>query len=285
VTFGFIQAEKATYPIRLLCRVFDVSSSGYYAWRSRPESPRAQTDRRLRHVIRVAHAESRGRYGSPRVLRAVRARGYTVGRNRVIRLMRADALRGRRRRRFRVTTDSQHQWAVPANLVQRHFRPSARNQVWAADVTYIDTVEGWVYLAVILDLYSRRVVGWATRSTLQTELVTAALHVAVGHRHPTPGLVHHSDQGVQYASAEYQRLLAVHGIVPSMSRRGDCWDNAVVESFFSTLKQELPTSRWPTRAAATRAIGDYVDRFYNPVRLHSTLNYQAPNAFEATTVV
>jgi putative transposase len=285
VTFRFIAAEKATYPIRLLCRALDVSSSGYYAWRSRPTSPRAQADLGLRHAIRVAHAESRGRYGSPRVHRAVRAQGHAVGRNRVIRLMRTEGLRARPRRRFRVTTDSHHHWRVPPDRVQRQFRPQRPNQVWATDVTYIDTAEGWLYLAVVLDLYSRRVVGWATRMTLHTDLVCAALHLALGRRRPSPGLVHHSDQGVQYASAEYQRLLTAHGLVPSMSRRGDCWDNAVVESFFSTLKRELEVRRWPTRAVAMAAIGAYIDGFYNPVRLHSTLEYQAPNIFEAATVM
>jgi transposase InsO family protein len=215
----------------------------------------------------------------------VRANGHAVGRNRVIRLMRAAGLRARPRRRFRVTTDSRHPWPVPANLVQRQFRPAAPNQVWAADITYLEAVDGWRYLAVILDLYSRRVIGWAMRRTLHTDLVSAALHLALGRRQPAPGLVHHSDRGLQYASGDYQRLLTTHGIVPSMSRRGDCWDNAVVESFFSTLKHELETRRWPTDAAATVAIAAYIDGFYNPVRLHSTLDYQSPNVFEAEAMM
>jgi putative transposase len=285
VTFRFIAAEKATYPIRTLCRALAVSPSGYYAWRSRPASRRSETDIGLRHAIRVAHAASRGRYGSPRIHRVVRAQGHAVGRNRVIRLMRAEGLSARRRRRFRVTTESQHAWPVPANLVRRQFRPAAPYHVWAADITYLETAEGWLYLAVVLDLFSRRVIGWALRLTLHTDLVCAALHLALGRRQPAPGLVHHSDRGLQYASAEYQRLLTEHGIVPSMSRRGDCWDNAVVESFFSTLKQELETRRWPTYAAAMTAIAAYIDGFYNPVRLHSTLDYQPPNAFEAAVVM
>jgi transposase InsO family protein len=285
VTFRFIAAEKASDPIRTLCRALAVSPSGYYAWRSRPVSRRSETDIGLRHAIRVAHAASRGRYGSPRVHRVVRAQGHAVGRNRVIRLMRAEGLSARARRRFRVTTDSQHAWSVPANLVRRQFRPAAPNHVWAADITYLETAEGWLYLAVVLDLFSRRVIGWALRLTLQTDLVCAALHLALGRRQPAPGLVHHSDRGLQYASTEYQRLLTEHGIVPSMSRRGDCWDNAVVESFFSTLKQELEIRRWPTYAAAMTAIADYIDGFYNPVRLHSTLDYQPPHAFEAAVVM
>ncbi len=283
MSFRFIAAEKATYPIRALCRALDVSPSGYYAWCARPLSPRAQADRTLSHAIRVAHVTSRGRYGSPRVHRAVRAHGHVVGRNRVIRLMRAAGLRARPRRSFRVTTDSRHRFAVPANLVQRQFRPAAPNRVWAADITYLPTAEGWLYLAVILDLFSRRVIGWAVRPTLHTDLVSAALHLALGRRQPAPGLIHHSDRGVQYASDDYQRLLARQGIVPSMSRRGDCWDNAVVESFFSTLKHELNT-HWPTAAAATGALATYIDGFYNPVRLHSTLDYQPPNAFEAAAM-
>ena len=194
--------------------------------------------------------------------------------------MRAEGVRARRRRRFRVTTDSRHQWPVPTDLVRRQFRPAAANRIWVADITYLDTAEGWLYLAVVIDLYSRRVVGWALRDTLHQELVTAALHVALACRQPAPGLVHHSDQGLQYASVAYQGVLARHGLVPSMSRRGDCWDNAVAESFFSMLN-ELEIAQWPTRAAAAAAIGSYIDRFYNPVRLHSTLDYRAPDVFES----
>jgi putative transposase len=285
VTFRLIDAEKATFPVRTLCRALDVSPSGYYAWRARRPSARAQQEVGLRHAIRVVHAESRGCYGSPRVHHAVRAHGYAVGRNRVIRLMQAEGLRARRRRRYRATTDSRHQWRVPADLVQRRFRPTRPNAVWAADLTYVPTATGWVYLAVILDLYSRRVVGWAVRSTLQTDVVRAALHLALGQRQPSPGLVHHSDRGVQYASADYQAILIAHGIRPSMSRPGDCWDNAVAESFFSTLKRELGSTRWPSPSIATTAIAGYIDEFYNPRRLHSTLGYQSPIAFEARAVV
>jgi putative transposase len=285
MSFRCIAAEKATYPVRALCRALQVSASGYYAWQARRPSRRADTDVGLRHAIRVVHAESRGRYGSPRVLRGVRAHGYAVGRNRVIRLMRAEGLRGRGRRRFRVTTDSVHHWPIPPNRLRRQFSPARPNQVWAADVTYVHTAEGWLYLAVVLDLFSRRVVGWATRATLQADLTCAALHVALGRRRPPPGVIHHSDRGVQYASASYQQLLSAHRLVPSMSRRGNCWDNAVVESFFSTLKRELETRHWATRQAATSAIGTYIDDVYNATRFHSTLGYQAPNAFEAAAVM
>jgi len=285
VSFQFIAAEKAQYPVRILCRTLGVSASGFYAWCARPDPAPSTRDLALRHAIRVAHAESRERYGSPRILRVVQRRGHRVGRNRVMRLMRSEGLRARRPRRFQVTTDSQHQWAPAPNRLQRQFHARAANQRWVADVTYLDTREGWLYLAVILDLFSRRVVGWAVRPTLHTEVATAALQMALRHRHPPPGLLHHSDQGIQYASADYQAILAAHHVVPSMSRRGDCWDNAVAESFFSTLKQELTPSRWATRAEAHRDVATYIETFYNPVRLHSTLGYHAPAAFEAARVM
>jgi putative transposase len=267
-----------------LCRALGVSASGYYAWRARTGRPWPDRDLALRHAIRVAYAESRGRYGSPRIHRVLRAGGHQVGRNRVIRLMRLEGVRARRHRRFVLTTDSAHQWAPAPNRVQRRFRVARPNRCWAADVTYLDTTEGWAYLAVVLDLYSRRVVGWAVRPTLHVDVATAALHMALTCRRPARGLVHHSDRGIQYASAAYQRLLAAHGCRASMSRRGDCWDNAVAESFFSTLKQELPTRRWDSRAAATRDVAEYIEGFYNPTRLHSTLDYQSPVGFEAARV-
>ena len=282
--FAFVQAEKAAFPIRMLCRVLDVSPSGYYAWCQRSPSARATANQGLRHLVRVVYAEHKGRYGSPRIQQELRARGHQIGRKRVIGLMRAERLRARVPRRFRVTTESTHHWPRPIDRVQRQFRPAGPNQVGAADLTYLHTAEGWLYLAIVLDLFSRRVVGWALRTTLETELVTAALHLAVGRRRPTGGLIHHSDQGAQYASAAYQQVLAAHGITPSMSRRGDCWDNAVAESFFSTLKSELATRRWPTRRAATSAVAAYIDEYYNPVRRHSTLDYHSPIAFEAMAV-
>ena len=284
MTFRFIAAEKASVPIRPLCRALGVSPSGYYAWAARQRRPRPDRDLALRHALRVAHAESRGRYGSPRLLRAVQAHGHCVGRNRLIRLMRVEGLRARRARRFVVTTESQHQWAPAPDRLRRRFHVTRPNRCWAADLTYLDTADGWLYLAVVLDLYSRRVIGWALRSTLHTDIAAAALQMAVAARRPPPGLIHHSDRGIQYASGAYQRLLATHHCRASMSRRGDCWDNAVVESFFSTLKQELGVRRWPTRAAAERDVVDYIERFYNPVRMHSTLGYQSPAVFEAVGV-
>jgi len=198
--------------------------------------------------------------------------------------MQHDGLRATRRRRFCVTTDSRHPWPISPNLVARRFRPTQPNRVWAADVTYLSTREGWLYLAVVLDLYSRRVVGWAMRDALDTALVSAALRMAAGRRCPEAGAIHHSDQGRPYASAAYQQLLAQHGMRASMSRRGNCWDNAPVESFFSSLKRELRAT-WPTRALAAAEVAAYIETFYNARRLHSTLQYQSPNAYEAAAVM
>ena len=267
--------------MRVLCRALCVTRSGYYAWRDRPPSARARRDRELTTQLRVVHAESRQTYGRPRLHRALRARGTRIGEKRVRRLMQAATLVARGRRRFRVTTDSTHRLPVVANHLARHFAVTAPNTVWAADITALWTREGWYYLAVVLDLASRRGIGWALRPTLETELVLAALHLALGRRRLHGGLVHHSDRGTQYASAVYQQTLAAHGIIPSMSRVGDCWDNAPVESFFSGLKAELlPVSPWATRAIAHAAIADHIETFYNRRRLHSTLGYRTPVDFE-----
>lgn len=278
--FRHIAAEKARYPVRALCRALGVSVSGFYAAQQRPASARAQLDTALRQRLRVEHAAAQQRYGSPRLHQCLRAAGHAVGRNRVIRLMRADGLRARRRPRCRHTTQSAHAYPVAPNHLAGCFTVSQPNAVWAADLTYLDTAEGWLYLAVIIDLYARRVVGWATDTTLATTLPLEALRRALAQRRPAPGLLHHSDRGVQYASAAYQAALARHGMTGSMSRRGNCYDNAVVESFFSSLKAELGVARWPTRAAAAQAVADYIERFYNRERLHSTLAYQSPMMFE-----
>ena len=285
MSFAFIAAEKAHDPVRALCRALGVTASGFYAWRDRAPSVRAETDRRLTSRLRIVHAESRQTYGRPRLHRALRAEGIRIGERRVRRLMHLEGLHPRRRRRFRVTTDSRHAAHIVGNRVARQFRVTRPNRLWAADITACGTREGWVYLAVILDLASRRVVGWAVRATLETELVLAALHLAVGTRRVTPGLIHHSDRGVQYASDRYQHALAQYGLVPSMSRVGDCWDNAPVESFFSNLKAELlPDHPWQTRAAAESAIADHM-AFYNRQRLHSALGYRSPIAYEADLAV
>jgi putative transposase len=275
-------AEKAHYPVRTLCAVLGVSASGYYAWHGRPLiTPQVRANRALRTRIRVIHAESRGRYGSPRIHRALRAAGECVGRNRVIRVMRAEQLRGRPTRRFRVTTEADPTARPAPNRLNQVFAAPAPNRVWTADITALPTAEGWLYLAVLLDLYSRRIVGWAIRASLATELVCAAWRMAIARRAPGRDLIHHSDRGCQYTSDRYQALLRAHGVICSMSRRGNCFDNAPTESFFRTLKVELDETVWPTRQAAVRAVSDFIDDFYNTRRLHSTLNYQTPAAFEA----
>jgi putative transposase len=270
------------FPIDVLCQTLGVSRSGFYAWQRRPESARAGADRRLRYVLRVAHRENQQRYGSPRLQRELRDRGYRVGRNRIIRLMRLEDLRARAPRRWKATTVSDPAATPAPNLLGQRFTVAHVNDVWAGDITAIATAEGWLYLAVLLDLCSRTIVGWAVRPTLETELVLAAWHRACGHRQQAPR-IHHSDRGAQYTSAAYQAALRQHRVRVSMSRRGNCYDNAPVESFFRTLKTEIADQPyWPTRHEAARAIGGYIDRFYNTQRLHSALDYQSPQRFETT---
>jgi putative transposase len=266
----------------VLCRTLGVSASGFYAWQARPTpSPRLQQDAVLRHQLRLAHGASRGVYGSPRLHQVLRKAGHRISRKRVIRLMRVEGLRGRARRRFRATTVADPHAQPATNHLGRRFTVTAPNRVWAADITGIPTREGWLYLAVLLDLWSRRVVGWALRPTLETEVVCAALQLAVARRPGRRGLLHHSDRGAQYTSDRYQALLRTWGFRCSMSRPANCYDNAPVESFFRTLKTELEPQTHATRRAAVTAIADYIERFYNRERLHSTLHYQSPAAFEA----
>ena len=279
MTFAFVQTEKAEHQVRTLCRTLDVSVSGYYAWIARPESPRQRDDRWLRAHIRAVHAQSRGTYGSPRVRIDLRAVGARIGRRRVMRLMRAEGLQGRPRRRFRGMTVVDPTATPATNRLARQFRPLTPNAVWAADITALSTADGWLYLAVLIDLYSRRVVGWAIAPSLETRLALAAWHQAVARRGLGPRL-HHSDRGTQYTSAAYQAALQARGTACSMSRPGNCYDNAVVESFFRTIKQDLGVAAWPTRREATAAVSDYIERFYNARRLHSTLGYRSPIQFE-----
>lgn len=279
--FAFIATEKACYPVVLMCRVLQVSRSGYYAWCKRPVAPRTLTDQVLTLEVTTIHRESRGRYGSPRVHAELRERGRRTGRKRVARLMRAAGLRAREHRRFRCTTDSGHGMAIKGNLLARRFAVPAPNSGWVTDITYLWTFEGWLYLAVILDLFSRRVVGWALSERLERGLALNALKMALQDRQPPQGLLHHSDRGSQYASSDYQQLLAAHGFLSSMSRKGNCWDNAVAESFFATLKLELGYQRqWHTRTQARSEIFEYIELFYNRQRRHSALGYLCPNEFE-----
>jgi putative transposase len=279
--FAFIHAEGAKLPTSLLCRALKVSRSGFYAWSKRPPSRRDVEDSKLVPVIRACHAQSRATYGSPRVHKDLQALAYRVSRKRVARLMRREGLSARPPRRYRATTDSKHSLAIAPNVVAREFHAPAPNRVWVTDMTYIWTWEGWLFLAAIVDIFSRRVVGWAMADHLRTELPLEALGMALGMRQPERGLVHHSDRGCQYASDLYRAELAARGIVCSMSRVGDCWDNAVAESFFATLKTELIHRRpWPTKAEARSAVHDYIGAFFNPHRRHSSLGYVSPMDFE-----
>ena len=279
--FTFIAARKAEHEVSTLCRVLRVGRSGYYAWLERDESEHSKADRRLAVEVRAVFAEKKKRYGSPRVYRELRTKGVCVGRHRVARLMSEQKLRARPRRKFVKTTESNHGLPTPPNLLDRKFAVEEPDRVWAADVTYLPTLEGWFYLAVVLDLFSRLVVGWALSDRNDEALTLAALQMAIDQRQPEPGLMHHSDRGTTYASGEYQDRLAKHGFVCSMSRKGNCWDNAVVESFFSTLDIECEHGEmFSSRSAARREVTEYILGFYNPTRLHSSLGYMSPMEFE-----
>lgn len=279
--YVFIHAEKACFPVAFMCRHLAVSCSGYYAWMKRPAPAKKAADAQLAVEIAAVHKSSRGTYGSPRVHRELRAAGKRVGKKRVERLMRENGILGRRKRRFRRTTDSNHTNPIAPNILERQFAPEAANQVWVTDVTYVWTAEGWLYLAIMLDLFARRVVGWSASATNDTVLALDALGNALRTRRPEPGLIHHSDRGSPYASADYRAALKAHDLVASMSRTGDCWDNAVAESFFATIKAELiDIAYYATRAAAVAAIKDYIENFYNPQRRHSFLGYMSPMEYE-----
>jgi putative transposase len=281
VKFAFIQVEKAWYPTAVLCFVLEVSRSGYYAWTKRSRSVRAERDDALTVEIATTHKRSRRTYGSPRVHQDLRAHGIRVGRKRVERLMREAGIVGRRKRRFRRTTDSNHTYPIAPNLLDRKFDVPLPNKAWVTDVTYVWTLEGWLYLAVIVDLFSRRVIGFAGSETNDRQLALEALRSALVARSPAAGLLHHSDRGSPYASAEYRAALAENGVVASMSRSGDCWDNAVAESFFATLKGECVDHEiYATRDVAMASISDYINQFYNTHRRHSSLGYMSPIEFE-----
>jgi transposase InsO family protein len=271
------------HSIKVLCAVLSVSRSGYYQWQHGTESPRASRDRTLLEKIVRVHARSRCTYGSPRMKIALETEDEPVGRHRVARLMREAGLQGRQKRRYRVrTTDSAHDHPIAPNLLAQENAPSAPDRIWTSDITYVDTDEGWLYLAGVLDLYSRRLIGWAMGPSLQTTLPLAALDMALRARRPAAGLLHHSDRGCQYASEAYRKKLASHGLRASMSRKANCYDNATIESFWSTLKQELIyRRRFTTRADAATALFSYIEGFYNTTRLHSSLGYKSPLDYES----
>jgi len=282
--FKLIDAAKEEFPVQRLCKVLGVSPSGYFAWKSRPASQRQRDDLVLLAHVRSAFALSNRTYGSPRMTHELRGQGLEAGRRRVARLMRENGLRARQPRRFRRTTDSLHAFPVAPNLLDQDFSAERPGEKWGADISYVWTREGWLYLAVVMDLYARRVVGWAVSDRLHKELALAALRRALAIRRPPAGLTHHSDRGGQYCSIEYQAELRRHGILISMSGKGNCYDNSMVETFFKTLKSELVwRTVFQTRGEASDALARYIDGFYNPVRRHSALGFVSPAQFERRT--
>jgi putative transposase len=278
VKFALIDVERAGFPVSFMCEQLGVSRSGYYAWKEREPSKHEADDEKLSVDVVKVHLESRRAYGSLRVYRELKAQGQRTSRKRIARVMKEKGLVAKKRRRFRQTTDSRHAFPVAPDLVHRAFDVDEPNKVWVTDITYLWTREGWVYLAAIIDLYSRRCVGWAMSATIDTQLCLAALRMALAAREPGPGrLIHHSDCGGQYASDLYRRTLVAEGIECSMSRKGNCWDNAVAESFWSTLKTELVDGAvFETRAVARQAVFEYIEVFYNRRRRHSSIGYVSP---------
>jgi len=286
MTFRFIHEHRRRWPLRVLCAALQVSTTGYYAWRQRSPSPRRRRQEALTAQIRAIHLETKARYGSPRIHAELRARGHGCCRNTVARLMRQAGIAAHIPRKFRHTTDSDHNLPIAENRLDRQFHPSKANQAWVADITYVPTREGWLYLAVVEDLYSRMVVGWSMEARMTSRLVVEALGMALQRRLPGEDLLAHSDRGSQYASAHYQRLLSLHGITCSMSRRANCWDNAPMESFFASLKKELVHREdYRTREQAKASIFEYIEVFYNRQRRHSTLGYQSPVNHELSSSV
>jgi putative transposase len=281
--YYFIEDHRSVWPIIVQCDVLQVTRSGYYAWRKRPLSPRAQRQANLTDRIQAIHAQKhQDVYGAPRIHKELVAQGHTCNRKTVAKCMKAAGIRAQTVKKFRVlTTDSNHSHPVAHNVVDRNFTPAERNQTWTADITYIPTEEGWLYLAAVEDLFSRKIVGWSMSDRMDSRLVVDALEMAIHRELPGEGLVAHSDRGVQYASEHYQNLLRRHDVTCSMSRKANCWDNAPMESFFATLKKELVhRQRYQTRNEARRSLFEYIEIFYNRVRRHSALGYLSPAQFE-----
>ena len=279
--FRLVRQHEDVFQVRNMCRALSVSQSGYYAWRDRPESARGREDRQLERVIRIVHEKSRQTYGSPRVHAEMKAQGHRVGRKRVERLMRKAKLQSKRRRRFRGTTRSNPAHPVAPNVLARRFESQDANRIWLGDVTYIWTREGWLYLAVLMDLFSRRIVGWAVRDRLEQGLTQAALERALFERQPQEGLLHHSDRGSQYTAGDYRDILKEAGLEVSMSGKGNCWDNSPIESFFATLKCERVSHvEYETRDQARCDLFDFIEIFYNRQRRHSALGYLSPAEYE-----
>jgi len=281
VKYGFIRKHVGQWPVIYLCRLLGVQRSAYYKWRDQPCKVIRPEELALRRRMKSLFRASRDSLGSRTLAKHLREEGFTIGRDRARRLMKALNLTIKQKRKYKVTTDSKHHLPVAENVLNRQFNPSGPNQVWSTDITYLWTQEGWVYLAVVIDLYSRRVIGWAMDRRMQKALVIRALMMAINLRQPPVGLIHHSDRGSQYASHNYQRLLKQHGMIASMSRKGNCWDNSPVERFFGSLKREWTGDRlYKTRQQAVADVREYVLVYYNSIRLHSTLGYKTPMNYE-----
>jgi len=279
--FAFIEIHRDEFPVVRMCALLGVSVSGYYAWRKRTPSALAQANQALLKKIREIHRNSRKTYGSPRIHAVLQRQGVQCSQNRVARLMNQHQIYAQRKRRRKLTTQSQHGYPKAPNILAQNFEAQAPNQKWVSDISYVATEEGWLYLAVIMDLFSRKIVGWAMERTLSDELTRSALRMALEQRKPKPGLIHHSDQGRQYASHAYRQLLAAYKMMVSMSRKGNCYDNAPIESFFSTLKSEhIHFQKYLTRREAKTDVFAFIEGFYNRQRLHSSLGYWSPVQFE-----
>lgn len=284
--YGFVQEQASDYPVNLLCQMLEVQRSAYYDWRDRPNVVIAPEELALRRRMKELFVASRGSLGNRMMMRNLRSEGFEIGRERVRRLMKRLNLQVKAKRKYKVTTDSKHALPVAENVLNRAFLPQAPNQAWATDITFVWSQQGWVYLAVVIDLYSRRVVGWSIDRRMKKALVIRALMMAINLRQPPPGLIHHSDRGSQYASLAYQAWLKQHGMICSMSRKGNCWDNSPVERFFSSLKREWTGNRlYRTREEASADVREYVAVYYNSKRLHSTLAYTTPMDYETLNKV
>ena len=280
--YQFIHEHRRRFPVRLSCHALRVRPSGYYSWKKRLPSRRARENARILEVIRSIYRENKERYGSPRITRKMRKMGIRISRQRIARLMRKNGIQAKTKRKFKVTTNSGHRFPISPNLLKQNFFSDAPNKIWVSDITYLYTREGWLYLTVIIDLFNREVVGWSMSNRLTAKTTTiAALKQAIGRQRPLPGLIFHSDQGVQFAAVDFRQILLKNGMIQSMSSKGNCYDNAVAESFFHTLKTELVHhERYETRFQARRSVFEYIEMFYNRDRLHSALNYQSPLEFK-----
>jgi len=279
--YCFMDQYRSEFRVTKMCRALGVSRSGYYGWKKQPQGKRRKDEERLLMEIKESYRKSKGNYGSPRIADDLRDKGMRCGKNRVARIMKVNGIKAKTTKKFKATTNSKHNLPVAENLLNRDFTAARPNAVWVSDITYVSTLEGWLYLAVIIDLYSRQVVGWAMHNRLTADFVIRALYQAIGRRRPPAGCIFHSDRGVQYACKDFRKVLQRYNFRQSMSKKGDCYDNAVAESFFHTLKVEhVYQHRYATRAEARQSIFEYVEMFYNRQRKHSALGYRSPVSFE-----